>query len=44
VLLAFNDWRPAAEQITELTSVPVVVVNPCYDGMCTCGYASEAIE
>ncbi len=42
--VVFEDWAPAAKTITEMTGVPCVVVNPLYPGMCTCGYATEAIE
>jgi phosphoglycolate phosphatase-like HAD superfamily hydrolase len=30
VLLAYQDWPPLAERITEETGVPCVVVNPVY--------------
>lgn len=37
VIAFWEDWVPAARVITEMTGVPCVVVNPCYDGICTCG-------
>lgn len=31
VILVVEDWPPAAETIRELTGVPVLVLNPCYE-------------